>query len=443
VSDSSTVTRRRVAAWLETDRGAALATFGAALVVYALTASWTRIHNSDVYASVVPAIQAAQTGTVWLEGTPWADTSPFFDRVGDHVVSDRQVGIIMLAVPFYALFGAPDDVWPSVLAVVVAAAGTVTMLHLAIRRHVTPAAGWAATAVLAFGTPTWAVSADGLWSHTATQLAIAAAAVALSRDRWWLAGAALGAGTLARPHLAVIALVVGLGMSWSRRNPRIAIAVGVPATLGLASLVGLNRWIYGRWTVSAYKSYATDNLAGGFGEWYDPLLNVAGFLIAPDRGLFIWTPIALVLLPAVWRIRGSAPTWTIWLTVGGLAYTAVQLRINHFHGVDAFFGYRHPLELVTCAFALYAVAWSSVRSARLRGVVASLAVLQIAAMALGAVRSDGLLGVDEVWRDNSLLVVLRMEPLVMAPLMLVILALAVRVGLDVYRRSASASENQR
>jgi len=36
-----------------------------------------------------------------------------------------------------------------------------------------------------------------------------------------------------------------------------------------------------------------------------------------------------------------------------------------------------------------------------------------------------------------------MEPLVMAPLMLVILALAVRVGLDVYRRSASASENQR
>jgi hypothetical protein len=411
--------------------------------VYATSTSWTRVHNSDVYASVIPAIQAATTGTPWLEGTAWVDTSPFFSQVGDHVVSNRQIGIIMLAIPFYAVFGAPVEVWPSALAAVTATAGTVTMLHLAIRRLVTPAAGWAATAVLAFGTPTWAVSADGLWSHTVTQLAIAGTAVALARDRWWLAGAALGAGALARPHLAVIALVVGLGMAWSRRNPRIAVAVGVPATLGMATLVGLNRWIYGRWTVSGYDAYASDNLAGGFGSWYDPLLNVAGFLIAPDRGLFVWTPIALVLLPSVWRIRGSAPAWPIWLAVGGLAYTAVQLRINHFHGVDAFFGYRHPLELVTCAFALYALAWSRLRTARLRGVVAGLAVLQIAAMALGSVRSDGLLGVDEVWRDNSLLVVLRMEPVVIAPLMLGILALAVRIGLDVYRRSASVSEYQR
>jgi hypothetical protein len=439
VSDSSTVTRRRVAAWLETDRGAALATFGAAFVVYALTASWTRIHNSDVYASVVPAIQAAQTGTVWLEGTPWADTSPFFDRVGDHVVSNRQVGIIMLAVPFYALFGAPDDVWPSVLAVVAAAAGTVTMLHLSVRRYMSHTAAWAAIAVLALGTPTWTVSADGLWSHTVTQLAIAAAAVALANERWSWAGVALGAGILARPHLAVIALVVGLGLAWSQRRWRTVLAVGLPAAIWMAMLAVLNRWIYDRWTVTGYDSYTTTNLVQGQeGAWYDPLVNVLGFLVAPDRGLFVWTPIALVLLPTVWRIRRSVPVWTVWLALGGVAYSLVQLRINHFHGVDAFFGYRHALELVTCAFPLYAIAWSRARPLA-KGVAAGLAVVQVAAMALGSVKSDGFLSADDVWTDNSMLYVMRLEPWVMAPLYAVILVLATRLGVRVYLRSREDS----
>jgi hypothetical protein len=433
VSDSSTVVRRRVAAWLETDRGAALATFGAALVVYGLTASWTRIHNSDVYASVVPAIQAAQTGTVWLEGTPWADTSPFFDRVGDHVVSNRQVGIIMLAVPFYALFGAPNDVWPSVLAVVVATAGTVTMLHLAIRRCVPHTAAWGAIAVLALGTPTWTVSADGLWSHTVTQLAIAAAAIALANERCSWAGAALGAGILARPHLAVIALVVGLGLAWTQRRWRTALAVGAPAALGVVVLMVLNRWIYDRWTVTGYDSYTTTNLVRGReAEWYDPVINVLGFLVAPDRGLFVWTPVALVLLPTVWRIRRSVPAWTVWLALGGVAYSLVQLRLNLFHGVDAFFGYRHSLELVACAFPLYAIAWSRSKPVA-KGLAAGLAVVQVAAMALGAVKSDGFLSASDVWTDNSVLYVLRLEPWIMAPLYALIILLAIRLGLRVYR----------
>jgi hypothetical protein len=439
VPDSSTVTRRRFAGWQETDRAAALATFVAVFAVYALTASWTRIHNSDVYASVVPAIQAAQTGTVWLEGTPWADTSPFFERVGDHVVSNRQVGIIMLAVPFYAVFGAPGDVWPSVLAVVVAAAGAVTMLHLSIRRYMRHLAAWGATAVLAFGTPTWTVSADGLWSHTVTQLAIAGAAVALARERWSWAGAALGTGILARPHLAVIALVVGLGLAWTQRRPRTAVAVGLPAAVGVVVLVALNRWIYDRWTLTGYDSYTTTNLAQGReADWYDPVVNVLGFLVAPDRGLLVWTPIALVLLPTVWRIRRSVPAWTVCLALGGVAYSLVQLRINLFHGVDAFFGYRHALELVACAFPLYAIAWSRSRPVA-KGVAAGLAVVQVAAMALGAVKSDGFLNVNDVWTDNSMLYVLRLEPWIMAPLYAVIVLLACRLGLRVYRGSLSVA----
>jgi hypothetical protein len=429
------VRARLGAAWLATDRRVAWTTFSAAFAIYALTASWARAWNSDVEASIIPALQIARTGLPWLEGSPWESGSPFFYEAGDHVVSNRQIGIIMLAVPFYAVLGAPEAVWPSTLAVVTATAGTVTMLHLALRRVVRPSAALAATVVFAVGTPTWTVSADGLWSHTVTQLTIAAAAVAAARDRWWLVGAALGAGILARPHLAVVPLVLGLGIAWSRRSPRVAVAVGVPAACGLALLLLLNRWIYDRWTVTGYGSYPTDNLVEGVGGQWHFLTNVAGFLIAPDRGLFVWTPLALVLLPAVWRVRSSAPVWTVWLALGGVAYTVIQLRINLFHGVDAFFGYRHGLELVACAVPLYAVAWASVTSRVLRAVTAALAVLQAAAMLIGAVSPGGFLHVAQVWRDNSIAFMLREEPLVMGLFSLVAVTGAAAFGVWTYGRT--------
>ena len=162
----------------------------------------------------------------------------------------------------------------------------------------------------------------------------------------------------------------------------------------------------------------------------DYAINWAGFLVAPDRGLFIWTPIALVLLPAAWRSRRHAPDWVLALLVGGLAYTAVQLRINHFHGVDEFFGYRHGLELFTCALPLYAIAWHRARSAAVRGVVAGLFVVQTFAMLLGAVLGHGLT-VHEVWTDNTVLYLLRAAPTLTAPLLLVVAILAVAVGRSV------------
>ena len=182
-------------AWIERDVLTGVATFVVAIVIYSLTASWTRVHNSDVYAAVIPAIQTAATGVPWLEETRWVDTSPFFVWTGEHLVSNRPVGVVLLAVPFYALVGAPAAVWPSALAAATATAGTVTMLHLAVRRVARPLPAAAATAVFAFGTPTWTVSADGLWGHTVTQFSIAAAALALARERWWIAGVVLGAGT--------------------------------------------------------------------------------------------------------------------------------------------------------------------------------------------------------------------------------------------------------
>lgn len=432
--------------------------FAATWLVYAATASWWKVWNSDVEASVWPAYQLASTGRLWLEGTPFSGVSPFFISAGDHLVSNRQIGIILAAAPFYWVAGSPAAVWPSALAAVSLTAAGVALMHMAIRTLVPAPAAIAATVVMAIGSPTWTVSADGMWSHTVTQFTIAAAAYFAARERWWVSGAALGFGILARPHLAVVALVLGLGMAWSRRDWRIAGAVGIPSAIGAAVLVGLNRAIYGEWTVSGYGSYVSQNLGGlaGLGglddgdavassvwrvwEWLPHyLVNWLGLLIAPDRGLFVWTPLALLLLPAAWRARKVAPDWVLALAAGGLAYTAVQLRINEFHGVDVFFGYRHALELFTCALPLYAIGWHRTERAWVRGLAAGLLVLQVFAMLFGAFRSAGVLGVFTVWTDNTIVFLVRNAPLQIGPLAVAILASAALFGIRVARHAMHAA----
>lgn len=424
--------------------------FAAAWIVYALTASWTHVWNSDVEASVWPAYQLASTGRPWLEGTPFSDDSIFFIEANGHVVSNRQIGIILAAVPFYVLTGSPPSVWPAALAAATITAGAVGMMHSALRALVPASVAVGASLVMAVGSPTWSVSADGMWSHTVTQFAIAAAAFSASRNRWLLAGAVLGLGIMARPHLAVIPFVLGIGVGWSRRDWAITAKVGIASGAAGGALLALNHWIYGQWTLTGYGSYVAQNL-GGLGElgglddgstastglwkiwqWLpDYALNWIGFLIAPDRGLFVWTPIALVLLPAAWRAWRAAPDWVSMLAIGGLVYSAVQLRINHFHGVDTFIGYRHALELLTCLVPLFALAWMQTQRAWVRGLVAGLFVYQVCAMAVGASFGGGVLTVNEVWRDNTLLFMVRTAPRVAGPLAFVALLLAVLAGFRV------------
>jgi alpha-1,2-mannosyltransferase len=389
-----------VSQWTESRIG--WSTFAITSIAYLATTSYRDTYNSDVQAAVVPAAQIASTGLPWLDSLNLGSGNPFFITAGEHVVSNRPIGISLLAVPVYLAVGSPLAIWPSAVAAALATALAVTLMHLAVRRVVGPTAALAATVVFAFGTPTWTVSADGLWGHTVTQLSIAAASFAASRSRWLWTGVCLGFGIMGRPHVAVIALAVGLMVGWRLRSMKPVLLVGAGSATGALLLLGLNRWIYDRWTLTGYGSYVTDNLTKS-DAWSVPdiALNLAGFFVAPERGLLVWTPIALLLLPSAVRMSRSAQPWVLAFAVGGLAYTAVQLRINWFHGVDAFWGYRLALELVTCLVPLYALAWESVRSAVLRGIVAFMAVLQIAAMTIGGFRTNGFLSVYEVWQDNS------------------------------------------
>ncbi len=128
--------------------------------------------------------------------------------------------------------------------------------------------------------------------------------------------------------------------------------------------------------------------------------------VSADRGILVWTPVLLVLLPALVRSWRELPDWSRWLVVGGLVYTAFQARFSIFTGGDGFYGYRHGLEFLVCAAPAFAL--SAGRMGRVaRHLVGPVLALQFAAIAVGAMSNGFFVLRTDVWVDNSFWLALR------------------------------------
>lgn len=397
-----------------------LAVFVLALACYVPSASGFYA-NWDAYASSLSAWRIATTGQPWMDGvdfdalTGLRDPSVWQSEVDGHVVTTRMYGPILAAVPFY-LGASPEETSFSIFRGGVAAAtfvaAAVTLLFLAVRRHVGETTALVGVAVFAFATPAWSVAANALWTHPMTMFGLAGAAWATGRDRWWLAGAFLGVGMTARPHLGLVAAVLGLGLAWARRRPGIAVALAVPTVAALVLLGAWNRYVFGSWNpLGAYAGRAPAAAVSDLDEQINQVENVAGFLVSPDRGLFVWTPILLLMLPAVVRSWRGLPDWSRWLLTGGVAYSVLQLGLNYYGGADGFYGYRLALELLVCmtpAFIL-SIPAMGVWARRIAPLVVA---LQFAAIAPGALFETFYVSSYDVWVDNSFWSALRHHPAV-------------------------------
>jgi alpha-1,2-mannosyltransferase len=348
--------------------------------------------SNDTLSALIPAWSLGQRGT--LDIPDFYGFSPWIHHVGAHTLSDRMPGIILWATPFYALFGTSRGPSPAVaaLASAVAAATAIICLWQLFSRLVSPRAAAAAAGLAAFGTATWTVSGTALWAHGIDQLWIALALLSLSRNRFAMSGLAYALGIFTRPHLAVGAAISGIWASVEQRSIRPALAMGLTSCLGLAALVLYNRIVFGQTTLlvgvyAARTETAQVSVAGArsnYGLGY--LIQVAGTLISPARGVLVLSPFVLLLIPGLRRAWAAAPSWARSSAVASLAYMAVQLTGNDFSGGTFFYSYRLPIEALTLASPLLVLAWRewTSRTHVRRVAFAVLAVVSVAQHAIGA-----------------------------------------------------------
>lgn len=345
--------------------------------IFALTATWSHPFGIDTLTNVLSGYAIATEGT-----TTTASYEPLSHPAGRAValyvdsprgpVSQYPPGVALSIAPFYALSGveaaprevrsnyldAPPvelpipDAWPATLSALLTTVGGCAAVAVACRaggaRHRSASLVGIATGLT---TGAWSVASDQPWQHGPAMLCIGVAVAAASRSRWWLTGVAFGAGIVVRPHIAVVAAAVGVGVTLSRRSVGPVVGVGGGALTGLASLLAYNHHVFGVVSISGgYPSdFADRALSPDVAVWASTVLEG---LIHQDYGLLVWAPHAALLALWAWQDRRAVPDWSVAAALGGVAYLLLQWKANRASGGTGFFPYRYPIEMLTAAAPL-------------------------------------------------------------------------------------------
>src|SRR5262249_48697732 len=211
------------------------------------------------------------------------------------------------------------------------------------------------------GTTVWSVASRAMFQHAPSVLFLSGALWMLicgGRGVPW-AGLALGLAVINRPTNLAIAVPLAVYVARYERSRLLSFSV-------LAAIPALFQLWYG----SAYlgsplaspQLVSADNFAGNLGE------GLAGLLVSPSRGLFVFSPFFLFALAAAPALmRGSPPgaeRLPRYLVTGVVLVLLVYSRWRMWWG-GATFGYRLITELAPLLMILVALGYPSIERSRI------------------------------------------------------------------------------
>jgi hypothetical protein len=339
--------------------------------------------NNDTQSTSAAAWQLAHHGNATL--TAFHGRYAWLFTVNGRDVTNRLPGTIFWATPFYAAFGSNSypTIFPGAVAADVACALATSLAFVLCCRIVTRPVALGAALMLAYATGTWTVSANQLWTHGPGQAAVLLSLLLASQQRWLGAGVPAGFAVLVRPHLGIVALILGATAALRHKSWR-PLLIGVGSLVGAAVLLAYNRALWGGWAV--FGGYNQPVTASGH-KLTAIAEGLLGDFVSPERGLLVMTPALLLLLPGLRSAWRTAPDWTRTAALAGLGYLALQLWGIRFSGGDGFYSYRTTLETLTLCVPLLALAWRNWTACKRlrRATFAGLAALSVALHAFGAI----------------------------------------------------------
>jgi hypothetical protein len=267
-------------------------------------------------------------------GMPW-----FLQRINGRIVSAYPPWAGLLAVPVYLLpaLGRVSAQSPWIhdlekLAATLITALSVVLLMFTLRRLTNEKIAWLIAIVYAFGTSSFSSSSQALWQHGPSQLfltlTIYCLVKGLDEPRFSAyAGLALGSAIICRPSNVFMAIPIAAYVLLRRRDQLLGFCLaGVPPLLWF---IAYNMHYNGSLVSTGFAIGIIDPARLwdlGTHLFRTPLSEgLAGILMSPSRGLFIYSPILLVAfvgMVMVWRDSKSvllkylslAPLLTILLT---------------------------------------------------------------------------------------------------------------------------------
>ena len=208
------------------------------------------------------------------------------------------------------------------------AATSVALLYLLLRRRGGPRTAALLSLVYALGTTTWVISSQALWMHGLAQLLIVATMLLITgpctalRAAW--AGLLCALIAANRPPDAIFAAVLGLyGLRWAgRRWPLFVLAGALPVILTVAYNLGTVGHVAGAYALRVHPSDFNEDIATG----------IAGLLVSPTRGLFVFSPF-LLFVPCLFfyalrerRARGLTLALSAAMVAQVVGYAMVDWR---------------------------------------------------------------------------------------------------------------------
>jgi hypothetical protein len=169
------------------------------------------------------------------------------------------------------------------------AATSVALLYLLLRRRSSHRAAVLLSLVYAFGTTTWVISSQALWMHGLAQLLIVATMWLITGPctpfRVAMAGFLCALIAANRPPDAILAAALGVcGLRWAGQRWALFVVSGaVPVILTMTYNLGTVGHVAGAYALSVHPSDFNDDVIAG----------VAGLLVSPTRGLFVFSPFLL------------------------------------------------------------------------------------------------------------------------------------------------------